>query len=198
VYHTINCPGRLSLQFWRLWHLRGTPVINWDTPELGDEPNRAVYIWKYHYSIMFQRHVNDLQSNYYCPAQNCMQRWAFLGHLQIPMSRFWWCPVHVLDNDPSIFSFTGEMNEPVECCLLTDMYAMDCLVLCSCNTYCTIRLCCNILSPMHFLLQLCAYEPFTLLDQRYMSEQASRVLQFLGGESLQVVVHQLHCDWVDE
>jgi len=68
------------------------------------------------------------------------------------------------------------MIEPVESCVLTEMDAMDSIVLSTCDACCTIQLLCHKLSPLHFPLQLPVYEPLSLLDQEYMSDQASGAL----------------------
>jgi len=52
--------------------------------------------------------------------------------------------------------------------------------------------------PLHFPLQLPAYETSSLLDQGYKSDQASRGLKCLRREYLQMVVRQIHCLWGDE
>jgi len=78
------------------------------------------------------------------------------------------------------------------------MDAMDSVVLSTCDAWCTIQLLYHMLSPLRVPLQLPAYEPLSLLDQGYKSDQASGGLSFLGPEYLQVVVHQVHCLSVDE
>jgi len=90
------------------------------------------------------------------------------------------------------------MIEPVESRVLTEKDAMDSIVLSTCDDCCTIQLLCYMLSPPHFPLQQSAYEPSSLLDQGYKSDQVSGGLSFLRREYLQVVVHQVHCLWVDE
>jgi len=90
------------------------------------------------------------------------------------------------------------MIEPVESRTLTEKDAMDSIVLSTCDACCTIQLLCHMLSPLRFPLQLPAYEPSSLLDQGYKSDQAAGGLSFLCREYLQVVVHQVHCLWVDE
>jgi len=90
------------------------------------------------------------------------------------------------------------MIEPVESRVLTEKNAMDSIVLSTCDVCCTIQLHCNMLSPLRSLLQLPAYEPSSLLDQGYKSDQASGGLSFLRREYLQVVLHQVHCLWLVE
>ena len=90
------------------------------------------------------------------------------------------------------------MIELVESRVLTEKDAMDSIVLSTCFACCTIQLLCHMLSPRCFPLQLPAYEPSSLLDQGYKSDQASGGLSFLRREYLQVVVHQVHGLWVDE
>ena len=90
------------------------------------------------------------------------------------------------------------MIAPVESRVLTEKDSMDSIVLSTCDACCTIQLLCHMLSPQRFPLQLPAYEPSSLLDQGYMSDQASGGLLFLRREYLQVVVHQVHCLRVDE
>jgi len=90
------------------------------------------------------------------------------------------------------------MIEPVESCVLSEKDAMDSIVLSTCDACCTIQLLCHMLSAPHFPLQLSAYEPSSLLDQGYKSDQASGGLLFLHWEYLQLAVHQVHCLWVDE
>ena len=97
-----------------------------------------------------------------------------------------------------MFSFAGQTTEPAVSRVRTKMDAMDSNVLSTCDACCTIQLLCHMLSPSHFPLQLPAYEPSSLLDQGYRSDQASGGLSFLRREYLQVVVHQVHCLWVDE
>jgi len=87
------------------------------------------------------------------------------------------------------------MIEPVESRVQTEMDAMDSIVLNTCDACCTIQLLCHMLCPLHFPLQLPAYEPSSLLDQGYMSDQASGGLEFLGWEYLQVVAQQVRCLW---
>jgi len=89
------------------------------------------------------------------------------------------------------------MIAPVESGVLIEMDAMDSIVLSTCDACCTNQLLCHVLSPLHFSLQLPAYEPSSLLHQRYMSDQASGGPMFLRREYLQVVEHQVHCLWVD-
>ena len=78
------------------------------------------------------------------------------------------------------------------------MDAIDFIVLSTCDAYCTIQLLCNMVSPPHFPRQLPALGPKSLLDQGYMSDQASGGLEFLRREYLQVVVLQPHCLRIDE
>jgi len=89
------------------------------------------------------------------------------------------------------------MIEPAESHVLTEMDAIDSIVLSTCDACCTIQLLCHMQSPPHVLLQLPAYEPSSLLDQGYMSDQASGGLLFLHREYLQVVAHQVNCLGVD-
>jgi len=89
------------------------------------------------------------------------------------------------------------MIAPVESRVPTEMDAMDSIVLSTCDACCTIQLLCHMPSPPHFPLQLPSYEPLSLLDQGYMSDQASGDLLFLRREYFQVVAHQVHCLWVD-
>jgi hypothetical protein len=86
------------------------------------------------------------------------------------------------------------MIEPVERSLLSEKDAMDSIVLSTCDACCTIQLLCHLLSPQHFPLQLPAYEPSSLLDHGYKSDQASVGCR----KDLKVVLHQVHCLWVDE
>ena len=83
------------------------------------------------------------------------------------------------------------MIAPVESGVLIEMDAMDSIVLSTCDACCTIQLLCHMLSPPSAPLQLPAYEPSSLLDQGYKSDQASGGLSFLRREYLQVVVHQV-------
>jgi hypothetical protein len=89
------------------------------------------------------------------------------------------------------------MIKPVESRVLTEMDAMDSVVLSTCNACCTILMLCHMLSPMDFPLQLTAYEPSSLLDEGYMSDQTSGSVLILHQEYLQVVVHEVHCVGVD-
>jgi hypothetical protein len=89
------------------------------------------------------------------------------------------------------------MIEPVECCALTEMDAMDSIVLSTSDACCTIQLLCHMLSLLHFPLQLPANKSLSWLDQRYMSDQTGRGLLFIRQMYLQVVMHQVHCLWVD-
>ena len=88
--------------------------------------------------------------------------------------------------------------EPVESWVLTEKEAIDSIVLSSCDAWCTIQSLCHMLSPPHSPLQLPAYEPSSLLDQQYKSDQATGGKSFLRREYLQVVVHQVHRLWADE
>ena len=90
------------------------------------------------------------------------------------------------------------MIESVESRILAEKDAMDSIFLSTCDACCTIQLLCPMLSPPRCPLQLSAYDASSLLDQRYKSDQASGGLSFLCREYLQVVVHQVHCLWVDE
>jgi len=74
--------------------LRGSLVQNGGAPEIGDVPNGTVYIWKYPCSMMFQRYVNDLQSNYHQRARNRVEREAFASRLLIGIIPFRCCAVH--------------------------------------------------------------------------------------------------------
>ena len=65
------------------------------------------------------------------------------------------------------------MIEPVESRVLNENNAMDSIVLSTCDACCTIQLLCHMLFPPHFPLQLPAYEPSSLFDQGYKSDQAS-------------------------
>ena len=64
------------------------------------------------------------------------------------------------------------MIVPVERCVRTEKDAMNSIVLSTCNACCTIQLLCHLLSPTRFPLQLPAYEPSSLLDKGYKSDQA--------------------------
>ena len=90
------------------------------------------------------------------------------------------------------------MIKPVESHVLTEKHALDSIVLSTCDACCTIHSLCHILSPPHFPLQLPAYERSSLLNQGSKSDQASGGLLLLRREYHQVVVHQVHCQWVDE
>jgi len=90
------------------------------------------------------------------------------------------------------------MIEPVESRVLTAKDAMDYIVLSTCDACGTIQLLCHMLSPLCSPLELPAHEPSSLLDLGYKSDQASGGLSFLRREYLQAVVHQVHCQWVDE
>jgi len=90
------------------------------------------------------------------------------------------------------------MIEPVQSDVLTEQDAMDSIVLSTCTACRTIRSICQVVSRQRFPLQLPAYESSSLLDQGYKSDQASGGLKVLCWEYLQVVVHLVHCLWVDE
>ena len=107
TYPTTNhqCSSRwIFSHFPSLW---GAPVQNQGSPEMGDVPKGIVYIWKHFCSILFQRYVNTLQSNYHHQAGNWVERGTFARHLLIGMNQFWSCPVPASDVDPSKFSFAG-------------------------------------------------------------------------------------------
>jgi len=140
-------------------------------PAMWDVPKGTVYIWEYPWSIMFRRCVNDHQSNYHCWAWNRVQQGAFARHLPIEMTDFWWFPVHISDVDPSMFSFADKIIEPDEHWVLNEMDAMYSIVVSTCNASCANQLVCNMLFPMHLLLQLPASELVSLLDQQYRSGQ---------------------------
>jgi len=173
VSPTTNCRCSSSCRFDDPQSQRGAPVQNQSPPEIGDVPKGTGYIWKYRCSIMFRRYVNDVQSNYHRQAWNRVQRGAFAGHLLIGIIWSWSCPVHAWDADLSRFLFAGWMTEPAESHVRTKMDAMDSIVLSTCNAGCTIQLLCHMLSPLHFPLQLPAYESFSLLDQGYRWDQAA-------------------------
>jgi len=65
------------------------------------------------------------------------------------------------------------MFQTVESCVLTEMDAIDYIVVSTCDACWTIQLFWHIISPPHFALQLPAYQPLSLFDQGYMSDQAS-------------------------
>ena len=65
------------------------------------------------------------------------------------------------------------MIEPLESHLLTEMDAIDSIVLSTCDACFTIQLLCHMLSPQHCPLQLSAYEPLTWLDHENMSDQVA-------------------------
>jgi hypothetical protein len=90
------------------------------------------------------------------------------------------------------------MIEPVESRVLTEMDAMDSIVLSTCDACYTIQVALPHAFPPRFPLQLPAHEPSCLLDQWYISDQASGGLSFLPRGYLQVEVHQVHCLWVDK
>jgi len=71
------------------------------------------------------------------------------------------------------------MIEPVESRVLTEMDALDSIVVSTCNACCTIQLLCHMLSPPHCHLQQPDYELSSSLNQGYMSDQASGGLWFL-------------------
>jgi len=91
------------------------------------------------------------------------------------------------------------MIEHVECHVLTEMDAMDSIVLSPCNGCCfTIQLLCHMLSLPDFFLQLPACESLSWLDPGYISDQASGGVLFIRWEYLQLVVHQVHFLWGDD
>jgi len=85
------------------------------------------------------------------------------------------------------------MIEPVQCYGLTEIDAMNSIVLSTCDVCCTIQLLCHMLFALHGQLQLPAYEPTSLLGQGYMSDQASWGLLFLHRWYLLVIAHDVHC-----
>jgi len=74
---------------------------------------------------------------------------------------------------------------------------MDSIVLNTCDACCTIQLVCHKLSSPRFPLQLPGYEPSSLWDHRYKSDQASGGVSFIRQEYLHVVAYQVHFAWVD-
>jgi hypothetical protein len=100
-------PVFISRYICELPRLPGALVHNPGAPAMGHAPKRTEYICKYPNSIMCQRYVNYLQSNYHHWAQNRFQRRAFTKHLQIEMIWFWSYPVHASDADSSTFLFVG-------------------------------------------------------------------------------------------
>jgi len=90
------------------------------------------------------------------------------------------------------------MIEPVESRVRTEKDPMDSIVLSTCDACCMIQSHGHMLSPPRSPLQLPVYEPSSLLDHGYKSDQDSRGLSFLRRKYLQVVVHHSHCQWVDE
>jgi len=101
---------------------------------------------------MFQRYVNDVESNYYLQAWNWVQRWAFSGYLLIGMIWLWSCPAHALDVDLATIWVAAYVIEPVESRVLTEMDAMDYIVLSTDDACCNTQLLCHTLSPLHFPL----------------------------------------------
>jgi len=197
VYPTTNHPCLSRSRFEDPQSLRGAPVPNRGVPEKEDVLGGTGYIWKYPCSIMFQRYVSHLQSNYHRRARNRVQRGVFARHLQIGKIQFWSCPVHAWDDDLSRFSFAGWTIELAESRVRTDIDLMDSIVLSTCDACCTIQLLCHTLCPPHFPLQLPAHESLSWLDQGYRWDQAAEGLLVLRWEYLQVVVHLVRCLWVD-
>jgi len=172
-------------------------VQNRGVPEMGDVLGETEYIWHNPSSIIFRRYVSHLQCNYYCWAQNPVQRGALPGHLLIGMVQSCSCPVHAWDVDQSMFLSAGEMIEPAENLVWTKMDAMDSIVLSTFDACYTMHLVCHTLSPPHFPLQLPANEPLSVLDQGYGRDQAAEGLYVFRWKYLQVVVHPVRCLWVD-
>jgi len=65
------------------------------------------------------------------------------------------------------------MIEPVESCVLTEMDAVDPIVLSTCEACCTILLPSHMLFPPVFSTPTTCVWALILLDQGYMSDQAS-------------------------
>jgi hypothetical protein len=57
--------------------------------------------------MMFQRYVNDPQSNHHRQSRNRFERGAFAGHPLIGIIPFLSCPVHSSDVNLSTVSFAG-------------------------------------------------------------------------------------------
>jgi len=138
----------------------GTPVPNWGVPAMGDVQRGTEYNWKYPWSIMFQRYVGHLQSNYHRQVWNRVQSGVFTGHLLIGMIPFCSCPVYAWNVDLSMFSFTGYTIESAESRVWTNKDGMDSIVLSTFDASCTMQLLCHMLPPPHCPLQLPAYELF--------------------------------------
>jgi len=90
------------------------------------------------------------------------------------------------------------MLECVGSGVLTEMDAMDSIVLSTCDACCSIQLLCHMLSPPYYPLQLPTSEPLSQLDDGYMSDLASGGLLFLRRKYHQMVVQQVHCQWPDD
>ena len=152
VYPNTNCLGSSRCRLDGCQSQEGAPVRNCGVSEKDDVLGDTGYIWKYPCSIMFQRYVSHLKSNYYCRTWNQVQRGAFAWHLLIGRIRFWNCPVYTWDVDLSIFLFAGWTFEPAESCVWTELDAMDSIVLSTFDVCCTIQSLCHTLSPPHFPL----------------------------------------------
>jgi len=138
-----------------LW---GAMVPIWGASEMGDVQDGTVYIWNRPFGKMFWGYVNKLQSNYPRWTWNGLQRGAFTRHPLIVMIRIWSCAIHTWDVELSMFSFAGYLIQSVASCVVTEMDAMDSIVLSTCHACCTIQLLWHMLSPLHCPLQQHVYE----------------------------------------
>jgi len=114
---------------------------------------------------MFWGWVNDLLSNCHGKARNQLEKGDVEEDMLIEVILFWSNSVCASDADLSMFSFAGYIIEPVESCILTELDAIDSIVLSTGDACWTIQLICHMLSSPDIPLQLPTYKPSSLLEQ---------------------------------
>jgi len=127
--------------------------------EMGDMLDGAAYIWKYLWSTMSWRYVNDLQSHFHCYGWYSPQRRTFPTHLVIGMIPVWICPVEVSDVNISLFLLDCQTIESVKSHVQINICAKHSVILSISNTCCIIPQLCHTLSTAYCPLQLHSYAP---------------------------------------
>jgi len=141
---------------------------------------------------MFLGYVNNLQSHYHCQVRKQVQKAAFVGHPLIGMSQLQSCPVLTLNVHWSGILFPGQMIQPFESHMQTEMDGTDSIALSTGDACYTIQLLSHMLSPPYFPLQIPCYELLSLLEQQLISDYTSGGQWFVRLKYLPVVVHVEH------
>jgi len=154
VYPTTNWVYSCYCRFNDPQSQRGTPVKNQTVPPMVDVLTETVYIGNYHCRIMFHKNANHLHSHCLHWAWNQVQTEACPGYQAIEMIWFWSCRVHASDVELSTFTFGSRRFVLSETHMLTELNAMDSVVLSIFNAYCIMKLLCRRLAHPDFALEL--------------------------------------------